>query len=157
MAERLAEAHAARLEIPGLRASSAGTRAVISHPIHPDAAAVLSHSGADASGFAARQINSRIAGDADLVITMTRKQRDRVLELSPRQLHRTFTLSEAALLVTMFGARTVADLGALRSHLAAQQVVDIPDPIGQSAETFAAVGAQIAGLLPSVLELCRPG
>jgi protein-tyrosine phosphatase len=155
MAERLTEAHAARLDIPGLRASSAGTRAVLSHPIHPDAAAVLEQSGADASGFAARQINPKIAGDSDLVLTMTREHRSRVLELSPRQLHRTFTLSEAALLVTNLDARTVADLSALRSHLPAHQVTDIPDPIGQSAETFATVGAQIAELLTPVLKLCR--
>lgn len=35
-------------------------------------------------------------------------------------------------------------------------VPDIPDPIGQSPDVFAAVGQQIADLLPPVLELCRP-
>ena len=40
-AERLAVAYAARHGIADFTSSSAGTHAVIGHPIHPDAAAVL--------------------------------------------------------------------------------------------------------------------
>ena len=86
---------------------------------------------------------------------MTRAHRDTVLELAPRQLHRTFTLSEAARLATECNARNVADLAALRPHLAAHELTDIVDPIGQGAEHFAMVGSQIADLLPPILELCR--
>ena len=86
---------------------------------------------------------------------MTRAHRDRVLELSPQQLHRTFTLNEAARLASTGNAQNVADLAALRPNLAAHELSDIPDPIGQSAEFFAMVGAQIADLLPPILELCR--
>jgi protein-tyrosine phosphatase len=153
-AERLAAAYATQLQIPNFRASSAGTRAVISHPIHNDAALVLEKLGGDASDFAARQLTSRIASDADLVLTMTKAHRDAVLELAPRQLHRTFTLSEAARLALECHAQTVADLAALRPHLAARDLSDIPDPIGQSAEFHAMVGSQIADLLPPILELC---
>jgi protein-tyrosine phosphatase len=39
--------------------------------------------------------------------------------------------------------------------LAAQELSEIPDPIGQSSEFFATVGSQIADLLPPILELCR--
>ena len=87
---------------------------------------------------------------------MSRAHRDTVLELAPRQLHKTFTLTEAARLASTGNARSVADLAALRPNLAAHEVSDIPDPIGQSAEFFAMVGAQIADLLPPILELCRP-
>ena len=128
---------------------------MIAHPIHPDAALVLEKLGGDVSNFAARQLTSRIASDADLVLTMTRAHRDAVLELAPHKLHRTFTLSEAARLVSECDARNVADLAALRSHLAVHEVLDIPDPIGQSAEVFSTVGSQIADLLPPILELCR--
>jgi protein-tyrosine phosphatase len=130
---------------------------MIAHPIHRDAALVLAKLGGDASNFAARQLTSRIAIDADLVLTMTRRHRDTVLELAPRQLHRTFTLSEAARLASEFQAQSVADLAALRPQLAAHELSDIPDPIGQSAELHAKVGSQIADLLPPILELCRHG
>ena len=86
---------------------------------------------------------------------MTRAHRDTVLELAPRQLHRTFTLSEAARLASDCNARNVADLAALRPHLSTHELADIPDPIGQSSEFFATVGSQIAELLPPVLELCQ--
>jgi protein-tyrosine phosphatase len=129
---------------------------VVGHPMHPDAALVLEQLGGDASNFAARQLTSRIASDADLVLTMTRAHRDAVLELAPHRLHRTFTLSEAARLVSECNARNVADLAALRPQLAANETADIPDPIGQGAEYFSTIGSQIADLLPPILELCRP-
>ncbi|EHB56256.1 protein tyrosine phosphatase [Mycolicibacterium rhodesiae JS60] len=154
-AERLAIAYGSRVRAHGLKASSAGTRAVIANPIHPEAARVLERLGGDASDFAARQLTPRIASDADLVIAMTRAHRDAVLELAPRQLHRAFTLSEAALLVSEHNAQSVADLAALRPRLASSAARDIPDPIGRDPEFFARVGAQIAELLPPMLELCR--
>ena len=128
---------------------------MIGHPIHPDAATVLEELGGDASDFAARQLTARIASDADLVLAMSKAHRDAVLEIAPRQLHRTFTLSEAARLVSECNAQTVSDLAALRPQFAAHELSDVPDPIGRSAETFAMVGSQIADLLPPILELCR--
>jgi protein-tyrosine phosphatase len=129
---------------------------VISHPFQHDAALVLKKLGGEPSNFAARQLTSRIASDADLVLTMTREHRNTVLELAPRQLHRTFTLSEAARLASEYNAQDVADLAALRPHLAGHTLPDVPDPVGQSAGFFAMVGSQIADLLPPILELCRP-
>jgi protein-tyrosine phosphatase len=154
-AERLAVTYGARLQIPDLKTSSAGTRAVIGNPIHPDAAQMLEEMGGDASSFAARQLTMRIASDADLILAMSRGHRERVLELAPRQLHKTFTLSEASRLVSKWNARTVADLSALRPHLSASDREDVPDPIGQSLDTFASVASKIADLLPPILELCR--
>jgi protein-tyrosine phosphatase len=154
-AERLAAAYAALHEIPDLRAFSAGTRAVIAHPIHKDAARVLEQMGTDTSGFSARQLTSKIASTADLIITMAGNHRDIVLEAAPRQLQRTFSLAEASRLASLEDAETLADIARLRPRLATKDKPDIPDPIGQSPEVFAAVGAQIAGLLPPIMELCR--
>jgi protein-tyrosine phosphatase len=86
---------------------------------------------------------------------MTRAHRDKVLELAPHRLYKTFTLSEAARLASEHNARNVADLAELRPHLAAHELTDIADPIGQGAEHFAMVGSQIVDLLPPILELCR--
>jgi protein-tyrosine phosphatase len=155
-AERLAAAYSVRFKVPDFRASSAGTRAAIARPIQEDAAAVLEKLGGEVSNFAARQLTSAIASEAELVLTMTMAHRDAVLELAPRQLHRTFTLWEAVRLVTDCSARNLADLAALRPHLAARELPDVPDPMGRSAEVFEMVGSQIAHLLPPILELCRP-
>lgn len=154
-AERLTVAHAAERGISGLAVSSAGTRALIGHPIHPEAALVLQSLGVDGANFAARQINERIAADADLVLTMTRAHRDTVLEHAPHRLRRTFTLSEAARLVSDCGAQSVEDLAALRRRITADESFDISDPIGQSADFFAAVATQIAECLTPILDLCQ--
>lgn len=152
-AERLAAEHAQQMGIPDFTASSAGTHAVIGHPIHPNAAAVLTELGGDASGFAARQLNPKIAAGADLILTMTRSHRDAVLEIAPGKLRRTFTVCEASKLITEKNARDVADLATLRAHLDHSELVDIPDPIGQGPEVFATVGAQIAAHIRPILEL----
>ena len=154
-AERLAVAYAEQHGILDFTAFSAGTRAVIGHPIHPEAAHVLEQSGADASNFAARQLKPKIAAAADLIITMTSAHRDIVLEAAPRQLQRTFTLTEASHLAAMEDAKILADLAGLRPRLSANEKLDIPDPIGQSPEVFAVIGAQIADLLQPIMELCR--
>jgi protein-tyrosine phosphatase len=129
---------------------------VVAHPIHPDAVPVIQELGGETSNFAARQLTLRIASDADLVLTMTRAHRGAVLELAPHQIQRTFTLSEAARLASEWHPQNIAELAALRPQLAQHDLADVPDPLGQTAEFFATVGAQIAGLLPPILELCRP-
>ena len=153
--ERLAAAYAAEHGMPELLASSAGTRAVIGHPVHRDAAVVLDALGGDTSGFAARQLTAKIASTADLIIAMTSAHRDIVLETTPRQLRRTFILTEASRLASMDDAGTLEDLARLRPRLGTKDKPDVPDPIGQSPEVFAAIGAQIADLLPPIMELCR--
>lgn len=130
---------------------------MIAQPIQHEAALVLEKLGGEAANFAARQLTPKIASAADLVLTMTRAHRDTVLELAPRQLRRTFTLSEAARLASAHDPRNVAHLAALRPQLAAHELADIPDPIGQTEDVYAVVGAQIADLLPPILELCKRG
>lgn len=154
MAERLAAAMGEQLQIPAFAASSAGTRAVVGHAIHPSAMAVLDGLGGDGSAFAARQLTSQIASNADLVLTMTRDHRDAVLERAPQKLRSTFTVVEASRLATEFDAQTTADLALLRSRISATDSFDIPDPIGQTPEVFASIGQRIADLLPPILELC---
>jgi protein-tyrosine phosphatase len=140
--------------ISDLRASSAGTQAAIGQPIYGDAARVLRLMGGEASGFSARPLTRKIAGDSDLVLTMTREHREKVLELAPRQLRWTFTLSEASYLVSVVGAQRISDLAGLRPLLPANLELDIRDPIGGTPEMFEFVGAQIAGLLSPILDLC---
>ncbi len=107
-AERLTCAFAAEHGL-GLNASSAGTRAVIGYGMEPTAAEVLRSMGGNPEGFRARQLSPAIVGDADLILTMTTRHRDRVLAESPQAMRRTFTLLEAGrLLAVPVGADTVA-------------------------------------------------
>ncbi|WP_367646159.1 low molecular weight phosphatase family protein [Mycolicibacterium sp. P1-5] len=155
IAERLAMLFAQQSQLPNFSASSAGTRALVGYPIHPDSVRVIEGQGGDASNFSARRLSSKIASGADLILTMTRAHSDMVLETAPRQLRRTFTLAQAARLVTEFTPDSVADLAMLRPHLAADEGWDIADPIGQKSEFFTEVGARIADLLPPIVELCQ--
>lgn len=150
-AERLAYAYSAKLGIPCLEASSAGTRAVSGAGIQSEAAVVLRRLGGDPTGFQARQITPRIASDADIVVAMTREQRETVLDLAPRQMRRTFTLAEAADLVSNHDARTVAEMATNRHRANRQQLDDIEDPIGRSAEVYADVGNRIASLVSTLV------
>ncbi|TGD83791.1 low molecular weight phosphatase family protein [Mycolicibacterium sp. CH28] len=154
IAERLAVLLAEQMQVPDFTASSAGTRALVGHPIHPDSVRVIESRGGDASNFSARRLSKSIASHADLILTMTRAHCDIALETAPGQLRRTFTLAQAARIVTEFAPASVADLAVLRPHIAADEACDIRDPIGRSSEFFADVGAEIADLLPPILELC---
>ena len=155
IAERLATAYASQRKIFDFTASSAGTRAVIAHPIHHLASAVIEAYGGNVSDFSSRQFTSKIAADADLVLAMTRAHRDAVLELAPRQLHRTFTLAEASSLASRRDARSIADLASLRPTVSGCELAEIDDPIGQDPDFFARIGSQISALLPPIIELCR--
>ncbi|MGB3771035.1 MAG: low molecular weight phosphatase family protein [Rhodococcus sp. (in: high G+C Gram-positive bacteria)] len=144
-AERLTAAYAAEVGVH-VTTESAGTRAVVGHGVQPEAARVLESLGGDAAGFAARRLTPAIAGDADLVLTMTARHRDEVLTVAPRTLRRTFTLLEAA----EFTRRTgVVDPAAWFLMRAASPVtdLDVMDPIGQSGAVFDAVGDTIADAL----------
>ena len=116
---------------------------------------MLKDLGGDPSDFAARRLNARCVSEADLILGLTTAHRNAVLELAPHKLHRTFNLSEAAVLISDYGARSVSELADLRSRLSGQESIDIMDPIGQDRNVFADIGAQIAELLPPVLEVCR--
>ncbi|STZ42272.1 protein tyrosine phosphatase [Mycolicibacterium gilvum] len=128
---------------------------MVGSPIHRDAAIVLTRLGGEPTGFAARQFTTKVASEADLILTMTTAHRDKVLERAPRLLRRTFTISELFWLSSHFEARSIADLWALRPELVANQLVDVVDPIDQSPEIFATVGSQIADLLIPTIEFCQ--
>ncbi|MBX7450626.1 low molecular weight phosphatase family protein [Mycolicibacterium sp. 3033] len=154
IAERLSVKYLADRGSVGIEALSAGTRAVIGHPIHESAAQVVRQFGSDPSGFTARQLNTRIARQADLILTMTRAHRDKALELAPMMMSRTFTLAEAGGIVQNAEIRSVADFSNQRPFLTGEATSDIDDPIGQAPPVFSEVGRRIAELLWPVLEVC---
>jgi protein-tyrosine phosphatase len=165
-AERLGRAYL-RAELGdaarAVRIVSAGTRAVVGSAMHPDTALVLRGFGADAGDFRARQLQDAMAGEADLILTMTRAHRHSVLERTPRAMQRTFTLREAADLVQLVGeeglaggledsaSRLVKSMAVARSRRHGGGDDDVRDPIGEPITVHEEVGEAIAGALLPVL------
>ena len=165
----------------GLVVSSAGTRAMVGAPIEPGSVELLERAGADAAGFASRQLTPAILAEADLVVAATQQHRSDAVALNPRVLRRTFTLGELADLLAdtdlseaAAEARADASTGSAdatpwvtrvaeaardrRGFVRARpaEESDIPDPYGRGAEAYALMGAAIEDVLPVVAGALRP-
>jgi protein-tyrosine phosphatase len=84
---------------PTVQVGSAGTHALVGHPISEQMATLLRSSGIQETPFAARQLSEQLLKEADLVLPLTRAQRGLVVELWPGAVRRTFTLREFARLL----------------------------------------------------------
>lgn len=170
MGERLTRAYlddALGASAAAISVTSAGTSAVVGREMETSSAAALAGLGGDPRGFRARQLTADMAESADLILTMTRNHRRSVLKLAPRTLFRTYTLGEAADLLTGIDVDTVPagpDPGprwtALTSALGAQRATrrrgdreqdDVFDPIGHRASVHQDVGELIAEALHPLL------
>jgi protein-tyrosine phosphatase len=163
LAERLLRAWAAQ-ELAAaaalVRADSAGTAATDGQPMDEYSAQALRELGGDPDGARARRLVPGATADADLVLTMTRRQRRSILHTDPRSLRRVFTLPEAAGLLALAdptgidlvpladrAAELAVRLDAARSHRPGGSEDDVRDPIGRSLEVHREVAARIAGTL----------
>jgi protein-tyrosine phosphatase len=169
LAERIATAWGRALlgsRAGEVRIASAGTAAADGIDMDADSAAVLSALGGDPHGFTSRALRSEMAESADLVITMTREQRRKVLQRAPRAMRRTFTLREAADLLARADVEGIGDLpprerarelagrlNAGRAQRPSGADDDIADPIGRPLEVHREVGDAIAGALRPLVEL----
>lgn len=147
-------AYAGQHGLTQFSASSAGIRALIGQPMHPYAVHALERLGGRADNFRARQFRPNMAASIDLILTMTRAHRDKVLAMTPRNLSRTFTLSEASTLAAHPDAHKLEDFVHLRPHLNANRMADVPDPISKDDQFFDEVASIIADLLPPFLNFC---
>jgi protein-tyrosine phosphatase len=147
-------------EAAGVQVGSAGLAATPGRPVDPDSAAAVSRYGVHVDGFRSRLFVPRMAEEADLVLTMTRDQRRRVLNAVPRRLRRTFVLREAADLVHRAdlsdltgatlddrAARLALRLDAARATGRPTADDDVVDPIGRPAPVHAEVAEAIATAL----------
>jgi protein-tyrosine phosphatase len=155
---------------PGALVSSAGLEARDGQAMDPRSAEALTLLGGDPSGFVSRRLTAAMAEEADLVLTMTRRQRRSVLALTPRGLRRTYTLPEAADLLgradlsglseeQSLQERTrllAARLDAARAVRPTSPADDIPDPIQRPARVHRAVAALIADALKPLVTTLVP-
>jgi protein-tyrosine phosphatase len=142
-------------DAPGLTVSSAGLHARVGEPMAEPMAALLD---VPLPGFRARQLTPALVRQADLVLTMTRDQRARVVTAEPSAVRRTFTLREFADLADLAGngpdpaadgspaqrwAAFVRAAPRFRSRRTAGPEDDIADPYGHDAAAYAAAMSQV--------------
>jgi len=152
---------------PTVEVASAGTHALVGHPISEPMAALLSGSGIEDQPFAARRLSEEMLKGAGLVLPLTRAQRSLVVELWPAAVRRTFTLREFARLLrwvdpAALPAGTPAErLGAAIPLAAAQRgrerteadEEDVVDPFRQREQVYAQSFQEIASAVDTIVTI----
>jgi low molecular weight protein-tyrosine phosphatase len=150
---------------PSVSVSSAGTHALVGHPISEPMAALLKAGGVDADSFKARRLSEHMLKEADLILSMTRAQRALVVELWPAAVRRTFTLREFARLLNWVdpeALRAVSPAERLRAAVplaaagrgrgrTSPDEDDVVDPFRLSKAVYADSFAQIASAVDTVV------
>lgn len=145
---------------PRFEIASAGLQAVVGASMDPDAAQ-LQYYGGDSLPPRGEQLVGGHAEAADLILTMTRAQRDELLRRFPKAMHRTFTLAEFVILLRHQNSAShdpraiIAEAALSRGAVLLTDDDDVPDPIDASSEVHAAVAAQIIGLVDVVAARLR--
>lgn len=167
---RLGPADAARLHV-----ASAGTGAVVGSGVHPLTRPHLTsrQDHPDVAAFRSRQLPDRDVLLSDLVLTVSRDHRGRVLQDVPQALSRTFTLREFVRLLEAADPAALRDLPAdpvarARALVALALATRgtpppvpaeedaVPDPIGGESEDHAASARVIDQAVRAMVELLVP-
>jgi protein-tyrosine phosphatase len=149
---------------PSVSVSSAGTHALVDHPISEPMAVLLRQAGVDPEPFQGRRLSEQMLKEADLILTMTLAQRGLVVELCPSAVRRTFTLREFARLMSwvdpsVLPSGTTADRLRAAIPLAAAErgkargpanEDDVIDPFRLSNAVYGHSFAQIASAVDSI-------
>jgi protein-tyrosine-phosphatase len=122
-----------------IRIISAGTWAVDNDLPTAEAAAAISELGIDLPEHRSRRLTPDLIGEADLILTMTNRQKSEVLYLAPEAGSKVFRLKEYA---CQEGQRECPDPNGL----------DIADPFGKPLEYYRACAAELRAFIPAALE-----
>lgn len=153
-----------------VQVDSAGVAALVGSPIDPPVAGFLRERGAEATSFAARQVDESMLADADLVLTLTRAHRAEVLELVPSLVRRTFSLLEFARILKSLDLsgvpsqldagsrlRVIVPLATVGRALAPRAELlggdDVPDPYARGDVAYANALAMIAAATDTIVRL----
>lgn len=155
----------------GFEVSSAGTHALVGRPVDPGSQRQLEAKGIDAGGFRARLLTPALIAEQDLVLVMSGRQREHVLEEWPAAHRRTFSVIELARVLEDIGgahdwSQLMAGVGAtdVRSRWAAlpgllaahrrrgsRKAPDVVDPYRRGDAVFARMAAEIDPAVRSIV------
>jgi protein-tyrosine phosphatase len=151
-----------------VRVSSAGTHALVGQGFSPPMDVLVAETGADTSGFAAREVTPAILREADLVLGLTREHRALTVDLAPATVRRSFTLREYARLLRSIEpdllpqgtpgerARASVPLAGARRRRAGAAEDDVGDPYRRGEVAYATAFAEISRAVRDIAELLRP-
>ncbi|MFP7834835.1 low molecular weight phosphatase family protein [Marisediminicola sp. LYQ134] len=160
-----------RLTASGLdvAVSSAGTHALVDHPITDQSLRLLDkygeHNFPDSLTHRARQLTAPMVQSADLVLTATRGQRHEVVAMQPRASRRAFTLTQFARLLESvdLDAAEVDDLPSLLTEVAAIRGMvappstpeqdDIVDPFRRDQAVYDEAGHAIDAAISTIVSV----
>jgi protein-tyrosine phosphatase len=147
----------------GVTVSSAGTRAREGDPAAEGSAVLAEHRGLDLGGHRSRPVSPELVARADLVLTMSERQRDHCASLTAGAATRVYTVREFARLLDAVDAADAppAPAGRLawlrdQAHLARPRALpptgpeDISDPIRASWPVWAELGEDLDDLLDRI-------
>ncbi len=137
MAEALLRAAAAARGV-AVEVASAGTAAAEGMPASPQAVTAMRELGTEIGGHRARRLTREMVAAADLVLTMTRGQRQYVADLLPAAADRILTLKEFA-----FGE--------------AKQWEDVADPFGSSLDAYRRSAVDLRAAVEAALDRLAGG
>jgi protein-tyrosine phosphatase len=155
--------------------TSAGTGALVGHPMDDRAAAYSRQLGGDPDGHVGRQLTTDIVRDSDLILVASRRHRSAVVELLPRASRFAFTVREFARLLDTLNPDDRSVIAAqpdLNSRLAALVDIaasnrgvaelpvyasddDIVDPFRQSDAVYAESVGQLVPAIRSISPVLR--
>lgn len=138
--------------IGGVQFSSAGTHALVDQPMDPPMAACLPP-GVDPSQHRARQLTRQIAQQADLIIAMSERHREFILDEYPDLARRTFLIGHVAReMARMPSGLRRADLADhLWNHRSQEPADSVRDPYRRGSEVMASCARRIEELLGAIL------
>lgn len=174
LAEQLIRAHLDRTGLESFIVRSAGLHAAVNAPMEPLPAALSTEYGGDPRDAYGKQISEAAVSAAELILTMTVKQRDELVSKYPGAAQRTFTMAEFAragknvppkqsaapswAAVTGSAqdsavASLVRRTAAVRSSAELNDGDDIPDPINAPEALHREVAHRIAGYSDRIVKI----
>jgi protein-tyrosine phosphatase len=158
------------LKDSGIEVTSAGTRALVDHPMDSGSRALLVPLGMDGEGFRARQLTKHLVEEADLILAAAREHRSAAARTHPSALRKAITLRDLADLLEGTSSAAIRARGesgpwvtqVLKAALARraivparQEKVDIVDPVGQPQSVFRQMAAEVDDALRIVIPVLR--
>lgn len=164
MAERLLQQGLDQVSPGAFEVRSAGTGALVGHPIEPHVEGFIRVMGASTDNFAARRLTPAILAEQDLVIALTRSHRSKIVEMRPALLKKTFTLRELARILPhidvphgmsaaeRWEAMIPLAVRARSNHRSAPDDDDVVDPYRRSDDVYEQMRRDITPAISALVE-----